>query len=324
MAPRILITEPIIDDIIKKLEAHAEVVVGRRGEYNDETRLIDAVHSYDGMLSMLSNPITEKVLASANRVKIIANYAVGFNNIDVKAATARGIIVTNTPGVLSNASADFTWALLLATVRKVIDSERYLRQGLFDGWDPKAFIGFDLDQKTLGIVGMGRIGQAVAHRALGFGMKVAYTNRNRLEPAIESALQATFVPDYRDLARSSDVLSLNCPVTPENHHMIDETLLHAMKPTAVLINTGRGPLIDEAALAAALHQGRIAGAGLDVFEYEPRIHADLLTAPNTVLIPHIASATREARLAMGMLAADALLHILVNGGDPLALSNRVV
>jgi glyoxylate reductase len=322
MDKRILITEPLMDEIIQKLESQAELVIGKRGEYNHEEKLIEAVQTYDGILSMLSNPLTEKVFASATRVKIVANYAVGFNNIDVKAANARGITVTNTPGVLSNGTADFTWALLLATVRKVNAAEAYLREGHFDGWDPKAFIGFDLDQKVLGIIGMGRIGQAVARRALGFGMQIAYTNRKRLDPAIEQSLNATYVPDYRALARLSDVLSLNCPVTPENRHMIDQDLLHEMKSTAVIINTGRGPLIDEGALAAALHQHRIAGAGLDVFEYEPELHPDLLTAPNAVLMPHIASATREARLAMGMLASDALIHVL-GGGDPLALANRV-
>lgn len=311
-----------MDEIIRKLKNFAELVVGNRGEYNNEASLIDAVQTYDGILSMLSNPITERVLASATRVKIIANYAVGYNNIDVKAATARGIIVTNTPGVLSNATADFTMALLLATLRRINAAEHYLKEGRFDGWHPNTFIGFDLDQKTLGIIGMGRIGQAVARRALGFGVKIAYTNRNRLEPAIEQALQATFVPDYHDLANISDILSLHCPVTPENHHIIDEAFLNHMKPSAILINTGRGSLIDEAALAAALHRGTLSGAGLDVFEYEPRIHPDLLTAPNTVLAPHIASATREARLAMGLLASDALIHVL-GGGDPDALSNRI-
>jgi len=262
-------------------------------------------------------------LESSERLRVVANYAVGYNNIDTTAAKELGIRVTNTPGALTEATADITWALILATIRHIPASETFLRQGKFDGWDPLGFLGYDLNGKTLGIIGMGRIGQAVARRAVGFGMNIIYHNRKPVPADVELSFSATYVADFRDLVRQSDVVSLNCPLTPENRHMIDRDMLQQMKRSAILINTGRGPLVDEAALAEALKLGWIAGAGLDVYEEEPVVHPDLLDAPNAVLLPHIGSATYEARNRMGMLAAKGLLHLL-NGGDSQELPNLLV
>jgi glyoxylate reductase len=323
MSYRILITEPVVGEVIDFLRNHAEVVVGDRGSYYTEDSLIEALGDYDAVISMLSTPMSRRVLESSERLKVVANYAVGYNNVDVNAAKELGIRVTNTPGALTEATADIAWALILATIRHIPASETFLREGKFDGWDPLGFLGYDLNGKTLGIIGMGRIGQAVARRAVGFGMNTIYHNRKPVSAEIEQSLSATYVDDYKDLVRKSDVVSLNCPLTPENRHMIDREMLQQMKRSSVLINTGRGPLIDEAALAEALKSGWIAGAGLDVYEEEPVVHQDLLDAPNAVLIPHIGSATYETRIRMGMLAAKGLLHLL-NGGDGKELPNLLV
>lgn len=323
MSFRILITEPIVGEVIDYLRKHADVTIGARGTYNDEGALLADIGDYDALISMLSNPVSRRVLEAGKKLKVVANYAVGYNNVDVAAAKELGIRVTNTPGALTEATADITWALILATIRRVPESEQFLRDGRFDGWDPLGFMGYDLNGKTIGIIGLGRIGQAVARRALGFGMKVIYHNRKPVDPSIESSLSASYVSDYRELARTCDVLSLNCPLTPENHHMINRELLQQMKRSAIVINTGRGPLIDEGALADALQSGWIAGAGLDVFEKEPSVHPALLKAPNAVLIPHIGSATIEARIRMGNLAAEGVVHLL-NGGDPSSLPNVLV
>lgn len=323
MSYRILVTEPIVGDVIDYLRQFADVTIGKRGVYNSEDALVSDIEGYDALLSMLSNPVTRKVLEAGKELKVVANYAVGYNNVDVSAAKELGIRVTNTPGALTEATADIAWALILATIRRIPESEHYLRAGRFDGWDPLGFLGFDLNGKTIGIIGLGRIGQAVARRAQGFGMKILYHNRKQVDASIETALSASYVEDYRELVKTSDVLSLNCPLTPETRHMISRELLRQMKPSAIVVNTGRGPLIDEAGLAEALKSGWIAGAGLDVFEEEPVVHPALLNAPNAVLIPHIGSATFETRIRMGMMAAEGLVHLL-NGGDGSTLPNLLV
>lgn len=323
MSYRILVTEPIVGDVIDYLRQFADVTIGKRGVYNSEDALVSDIEGYDALLSMLSNPVTRKVLEAGKELKVVANYAVGYNNVDVAAAKELGIRVTNTPGALTEATADIAWALILATIRRIPESEHYLRAGRFDGWDPLGFLGFDLNGKTIGIIGLGRIGQAVARRAQGFGMKILYHNRKQVDASIETALSASYVEDYRELVKTSDVLSLNCPLTPETRHMISRELLRQMKPSAIVVNTGRGPLIDEAGLAEALKSGWIAGAGLDVFEEEPVVHPALLNAPNAVLIPHIGSATFETRIRMGMMAAEGLVHLL-NGGDGSTLPNLLV
>lgn len=312
---RVLITEPIADSVMQKLRDRYEVVVGERGTYNSEEALRKATPDFDALLPMLSNPVTETVISAGDRLKIIANHAVGYNNIDLDAAKMAGVKVANTPDVLTESSADFAMALLLATARKICEAQQYLRDGRFEGWEPLGFLGLELNGKILGILGMGRIGTALARRAKAFGMEIIYHNRSRADKHVERELEAEYIADVETLAGRSDVLSLNCPLTEETHHIIDKAILNRMPEHALLINTARGPVVDEAALARALIEKKIGGAGLDVFEDEPAVHPDLLAAPNCVLTPHIASATRETREAIGMLAADAIIGVLEEKPD---------
>lgn len=310
MTFRILITEPVIDSVAQKLRKKYNVDVGKRGEFDTEEQLIKVIPGYDALLSMLSTPVTSRVIEAGKRLKVVANHAVGYNNIDLDAAKKAGIKVANTPDVLTESSADCTMALLLCTARKICDAQQYLRQGKFDGWEPLGFLGMELNGKTLGILGMGRIGAAVARRAKAFGMNILYHNRSKASEKVEEELDATYAENIEELARQSDILSLNCPLTEDTYHAVDAETLSVMPDHALLINTARGPVVDEAALADALHSGTIAGAGLDVFEEEPKIHPNLLSAPNCVLTPHIASATYQTREAIGMLAADAIIGVL--------------
>lgn len=322
MSKKVLITEPIVEDAITKLRDHFQVTVKERGTYEQEEKLARDIQHYDALFSMLSTPVTKKVVEAGKNLQIIANYAVGYDNIAIDSAKKHNIRVANTPDVLTNSSADGAFALLLATARKVCEAQNLLRSGYFDGWHPTTFLGTELHGKTLGIVGMGKIGGAVAKRALGFGMNICYHNRNRVDEAKEEQLEATYIPDIKQLAKKADIISLNCPLTEETYHLIDAELLNTMGADTLIINTARGAVIDEAALAEALQTGRIAGAGLDVFEEEPKIHPELLNAPNTVLLPHIASATHEARTKMGLLAADAIIAVLKNR-DTSKLTNLV-
>ncbi len=320
--PRILVTEPIPESVISYLSDFGEVTLGQKGRYMIEDNLKKDIPRYDALLSMLSNPVSKAVLNAAKNLKIVANFAVGYNNIDIEAARKLNIKVANTPDVLTEACGDFAMALLMATSRNFYQAEKYLREGKFKGWEPLGFLGPELRGKTLGIVGMGRIGQAFAKRALAFGMKIQYTNRKPVPQEIERELEATFIAELSDLATTSDVLSLNCPLTPETYHLVDKKLLEIMPNHAILINISRGPVVDEAALANALHNGIIGGAGLDVFEEEPKVHPKLFTAPNVTLVPHIASATFETREAIGMLAADAIMKVLTGEPDT-SISNLI-
>lgn len=310
MAYRVLITEPIVESVIEKLRQHYRVDVGKRDDFNSEQQLAEAIPKYDALLPMLSNPVTKNVIEAGKNLKIIANHAVGYNNIDTDTARKAGIKVANTPDVLTQSSADCTMALLLATARKICEAQQYLRGGKFNGWEPLGFLGMELNGRTLGIIGMGRIGTAVARRAGAFGLNIIYHNRSRADRETEQALGATYIDSVERLAAQSDIISINCPLTEETHHLIDAEILLTMPDHAILINTARGPVVDEQALAEALHKGTIGGAGLDVFEEEPDIHPNLLTAPNCVLTPHIASATHRSRRAIGMLAADAIIGVL--------------
>jgi glyoxylate reductase len=315
LTPRVLITEPIDQAAVDYLRTKFEVVVGQRGQWDDESYLASNLGSFDGLLSMLSNPVTEKVLRQNPQLKVVANYAVGYNNIDVKAAQSLGIAVANTPDVLSEATADIALGLLLGVCRRLCESEKDLRNGLFDGWHPQGYLGIELYGKKAGIIGMGRIGKAIARRLYGFGIKIAYHNRNRLNSEIEQQYQAEWYDDTDTLLRECDFLFLSCPLTPETHHLLSRERLGLMKPSAVVINTGRGSLVDEHELAKALHSGHIAGAGMDVFEFEPKIDPLLLSAPNTMLLPHIGSGTTETRRKMGLMAAQAIQAVL--DGNPL-------
>jgi len=266
----------------------------------------------DAVICTLADPITDALLAAAPRLKIVANYAVGYNNIDVAAATRRGIIVTNTPDVLTDATADLTWALMLAVARRVVEGDRWARSGQWPGWAPTQMLGTDVTGKTLGIVGMGRIGQAVAQRAQGFRMPVRYASR-RPCPTPPSVTTWAHRP-LEEVLTQADFISLHVPLSEATRHLIGSRELAMMKSTAFLINTSRGPVIDEAALLAALQQGTIAGAGLDVYEREPVILSRLEQLSNVVLLPHLGSATLDARIKMGMICVENIAAVL--GGRP--------
>ncbi len=269
-----------------------------------------AVHGAVAAVTLLTTKVDDAFLDAAGpQLRLVANVAVGYNNIDVAACAKRGVIVTNTPGVLTDATADIAISLVLMTTRRLGEGERIIRSGAAWQWGMFYLLGTSIQGRQLGIVGMGDIGQAMARRARAFGMRIAYTNRNRVGDALEAELDATYL-SLDELLATSDVVSVNCPFSPATHHLIDATALAKMQPHAILINTARGPIVDEAALAAALHAGTIAGAGLDVFEHEPAVHPDLLTCENAVLIPHLGSATVETRDAMAVLAARNVAAVL--------------
>lgn len=269
----------------------------------------------EALLTPLTFTVDEALLEQAPRLKIVANAAAGYDNVAVDACRARGIIVTNTPDILSDATADLTMALLLATVRRLLQAERSLRAGEFHGWGFWDYLGGDVSGATLGILGMGRIGQEVARRARAFGMRIQYNNRSPVSPEMERELGARYV-DWETLLTTSDVLSLHAPATPDTHHQLNREALARMKPGSYLINTARGTLIDEAALVDALRDGPLAGAGLDVYEREPALEPGLLELDNVVLLPHIGSATRDTREGMAMLAARNVVAVLA-GKAPL-------
>lgn len=312
MTKRVLVTEPIIPSVIEKLEKYYQVDVGERGAFNDEGALIEAIPPYHGLLTMLSNPVTEHVIAAGDNLEIIANHAVGYNNINIEAAQKHNVYIANTPGVLTESCAEFTLGLMLAVSRRLFEAQRYLLNGKFNNWEPLGFLGKELQESTLGIIGMGRIGTAVAQRARALGMKLQYHNRNRVSESIEEKLEATYCSTVKELVKDADVVSLHCPLTEQTHHLINEEILSLMKNDAILINIARGPVVDEAALAEALHNNIIGGAGVDVFEKEPEVHPRLQNAPNCVLTPHIASASHQTRKDIGMLAANAIIDILDN------------
>jgi glyoxylate reductase len=266
--------------------------------------LLQRVGGKHGLICLLTDRVDTDVLTAGKDLRIVANIAVGYNNIDVESCRARGIVVTNTPDVLTNACADFTWALILSITRRLGEAERQLRRGEWKGWALDHMLGTELRGKRLGLVGVGRIGRAVAEKAAAFGMSVAYAARHTVELS-----GAEHLPLDRLLA-TSDVISLHCPLTTDTRHLIDQKALTKMKRTAYLINTSRGPVVDEAALAWALRERLITGAALDVYEDEPRVHADLLGLENVMLMPHIASATKETRTAMADLAVSNVLAVL--------------
>ena len=308
--PNILVTEPIPEKPLNYLKKFGNVTVAEKGTFQTEESLTQAITGYDALLCMLSTPVTSAVMEAGEDLKIVANFAVGYDNIDVGAAQSHGIKVANTPDVLTEACGDYAMGLLLALSRKFKDAEQYLRDGKFTGWEPLGFLGMELRDRTLGIIGMGRIGQAFAERARAFGMHIIYHNRSRIDAETEKRLGAQFIADHKELAKECDVLSLNCPLTKETHHLVDKELLDILPKHALLINISRGAVIDEESLANALHKGVIAGAALDVFEEEPKVHPRLLSAPNTLLLPHIASATHRTRENIGMLAAEAIVSVL--------------
>lgn len=320
---KVFVSRPLPGAAMERLASGFQVGVGPADRATTAEELLEGARDADALVSMLSDRIDEAFLAACPRLKLVANYAVGVNNIDLEAAARRGIWVTNTPGVLTDATADLAFGLLLSVARRIPESEIYLREGRFDGWAPLLFLGADLAGATLGIVGMGRIGQAMARRARGFGMKIVYHSRTPLPAEKEEALAATRVP-LDELIRTSDFISLHCPLTPQTTHLFDEKAFAAMKPTAYLINTARGPVVDEAALVAALASGQIAGAGLDVYEEEPIVHPGLLDRKDVVLAPHTGSATFGTRSLMAEMVCEEMERVLVSRVEPLRPVNRPV
>ncbi len=287
---------------------HEPIVLSPDGRV-EAPELARALADADALLCLLTNPITNELLQQAPRLRVIGNCAVGYDNIDVAAARARGIVVVNTPNVLTEATADFAWALLLGAARRVVEADRFVRAGRFRGWELGLFVGADIHEKTLGVIGFGRIGRAVARRAAGFSMRVLYTQRTRAK----DELGARFVP-LAELLAESDFVSIHVPLTNATRHLIDAQALSRMKPSAVLINTARGPIVDERALAEALASEKLAAAGLDVFEREPEVEARLLELDRAVLAPHIASATEATRSAMALSVTQDILRVL--RGEP--------
>ena len=321
--PKILIARAVFPEIIARLEQHFEVESNQADETWPKDRLIERLRDKEGAFTTGGDRIDAEVLAACPQLKICANMAVGYNNFDIAAMTAAGVLATNAPDVLTETTADFGFALLMATARRITESEHYLRAGQWTKWSFDMFAGSDIHGATLGILGMGRIGQGIAKRgAHGFGMKVIYHNRSKLDAALEAECKASYV-SKEELLKTADHLVLLLPYSPASHHTIGAAELVQMKPTATLINIARGGIVDDSALAAALRNKTIAAAGLDVFEGEPKVHPDLLTVPNVVLTPHIASATLPTRLAMASLAADNLIAFFT-GKKPLTPLNPAV
>src|SRR5262245_22895088 len=285
--------------------------------------LIAGAKGKDAVLCLLTDPIDAEIIDALPTVKIFANYAVGFNNIDVEAATKRKVAITNTPGVLTDTTADFAWTLLMAAGRRLVEADRFCRAGRFNGWGPMLLLGHDIHHKTLGIVGMGRIGQAVAQRARGFEMKVLYTDEVRLAPEREKQLDATFT-SLEQLLKESDFVSLHVPLMPSTKHLISGKQLRMMKPTAVLINTSRGPVVDEKALVDALRSKVIFAACLDVYEAEPALAAGLADLDNVIIPPHIASATTDTRTKMATMAAGNLVAFFKGERPPNIVNPEVL
>jgi len=321
---KVYITRRIPEPGIEMIRKEHEVEINPYDRVLTREELLQAVKGKDGILCLLTDKIDAEVFDAAGpQLKVVSNYAVGYDNIDVKEATKRGIVVTNTPGVLTETTADLACALILATARRIVEADKFTRAGKYEGWAPMLFLGQDVYGKTLGIIGMGRIGQAVARRAKGFNMKVLYNDIRRIPEEIEKELNATFV-SLDELLEQSDFVSLHTYLSPETYHLINEERLRKMKKTAYLINTSRGPVVDESALVRALKEGWIAGAGLDVYEFEPKLVPGLAECENAVLLPHIASASVETRTKMATMAAENLLAVLAGKMPPNPVNPEVL
>lgn len=305
--PALYITRLLPPPVLEAIPQQYRLLTSPSDDPPTVTELRQGFAEADAVICTLSDRIDASLLSNATRLKIIANYAVGYNNIDVAAAAQRGIVVSNTPDVLTEATADLTWALLLAVARRVAEGDRWVRTGTWPGWRPTQMLGGEVSGKTLGIIGMGRIGQAVARRAVGFGMLVIYAGRHAVVSPPGAAWTQRSLPE---VLSESDFLSLHVPLTDATYHLIGRQQLTAMKPTSFLLNTSRGPVIDETALVAALEARTIAGAGLDVYEQEPVVSSRLLTLPNVVLLPHLGSATLETRVRMGLVCVKNVAAVL--------------
>jgi glyoxylate reductase len=318
--PDVLITRPIMDEPFARLRERCEVTVHENEFGIPRDELLQVVSGRDAIVTMLTEKVDEEFLAAAGpQLAIVANHAVGFDNIDLEACTAAGVLASNTPDVLTETTADTAFALLMTAARRVGEGERFLRAGHPWIWGPLMMLGQDVHHKTMGIVGFGRIGQAVARRAKGFGMKVVYADAFRLPPEVESETGAERL-ELPELLVRSDFVSIHTNLTPETRHLFDAQAFRAMKDTAVLVNTSRGPVVDESALADALEAGEIFAAGLDVFEREPEVEPRLLKLENAIVIPHLGSATVDTRIAMGNVVADNIFAAM-DGARPPTLLN---
>jgi glyoxylate reductase len=316
----VLVTRRVPAPVVERLDGRCRLEVWEGEGVMPRAELLERAAGKAGLVTMLTDIVDGELLDRAGPgLRVVANYAVGHDNLDLEACTARGVLAANTPDVVTEATADLTWALLLAAARRVAEGDRFLRSRRPWIWGPEFFLGFEVHGKTLGVVGLGRIGRAVARRAAGFGMPVLYTARRRLPPEREAELAVTW-RELDELLAEADFVSLHLGLSPATRHLLDAERLARMKPTAVLVNTARGPIVDEAALAAALAAGRPGAAGLDVFEREPEVNPALLELDNVTVVPHLGTATRETRVAMGLTAAANVLAAL-DGGRPPNLLN---
>jgi len=320
---KIYATHPLFEPARKLLDARYDVEYWKGPGRPTRDRLLQRVADKDALICLLTEKVNDELLAAAPKLRIAANVAVGFDNIDVVACTRRKVFATNTPGVLDETTADFAWTLLMAVARRLIEGDNLMRSGLWTGWDLDQLCGGDVWGKTLGIVGFGRIGRAVARRATGFRMRVLYSDAVRAPADVEKELRAEHVEMDRVFAES-DFVSLHVPLLPETRGLISSARLATMKPTAYVINTSRGPVVDEAALVAALEARKIAGAALDVYEKEPQVHPQLVGRKDVVLAPHIASASVETRTKMAVMAAENVIAALEGQRPPNALNPELV
>jgi gluconate 2-dehydrogenase len=315
MKPKVLVTREIFDDVLDYLKLHFEVTSNQADTPMDGDMLAKNLADKDGAMTTLVDRVDAQLLSRCPQLKAVCNIAVGFNNIDLAACSKAGVMATNTPGVLDDSTADFTWALILSTARRVVESDAHVRAGQWKGWYLKQFLGKDVHHATLGILGFGRIGKRVARRALGFDMTVIYHDAQKADAETERYCNAALV-SMDELLSRSDILTIHVPYAPSTHHLISSRELGKMKPRAVLIHAARGGVVDDAALVEALKSGQLAGAGLDVYENEPALNPAFLTMQNVVLTPHIASSSETTRHAMAMLAAQNLVAALTTGNPP--------
>jgi len=307
MKPKVLITRKILTEASDYLQKHTDFEIGPTDRNLTKKEIIEKIGDKQGLFSLLVDTIDKEVLDSAQSLKIIANCAVGYNNIDTEEAKKRGILMTNTPGVLTETTADLTWALIFAVARRIPEADRFIRDKKFKGWELDLFLGKEVTGKRLGIIGMGRIGKAVALRAQAFNMEIVYSDPHRLSPEDEKKIKAAYLP-LEELLSTADIITIHASLTPQSFHLLSNEKINLIKKEAILVNASRGPLVDETALAEALEKGQVWGAGLDVYEREPEIEEKLLSLDNVVLLPHIGSASYETRLKMAMMAARNLVQ----------------
>jgi len=323
MKPRVLVTREIPAEAVNRLKQHFVVDSNQKDLPVSPKQLLSKLKGKDGVVTLSTDIVNDAVLAKNPQLKIVSNVAVGYNNLDLEAATKRGVMMTNTPGVLDDTTADLTWGLILAAARGLANADRTVRSGRWKRWRMMEFLGQDIYGKTIGICGFGRIGRRVARRAMGFDMKVLYASRNRAAESVEQEFRASYV-DKHTLLRESDVVTLHLPLFPETRHYIASRELALMKKTAILVNASRGPVVDERALVKALKSRRIAAAGLDVYENEPALAPGLAALPNTVLTPHIGSGSFETRLRMSNMAVTNCIAGLTGQRPPNLLNPEVL